>query len=821
MARSLSALRGRCWSTAARFVVHFLNKHEGGIRFLIDAHEALRLFDEESIGLGEAIRGQDSRLVDELIPGVAEFDRRPGGPDTVGLIARSIGDERFRTLWNALWNDRVWKNCPRIAGRALLAGASNPSRAHLVVELLRKSSSALFEVLPDEVVRTLVAFSGLEDFRDEALDMLLKLYGAKAARVILCQSELFGKIPACVSGATRILLNEDAQDPYVPVGLGLWLAIDAPSARPVIARWLATAAPAFVSTAYLEYRAQTSEQGPLFEQLAQAAIGQPEYMQPLFASRHHRLITDLSVVVAWLENNVGRDEASKYCAATVVRYLSDLSSGSQSDVVKRLRDIAANLHNRSGSLTKDEIIRRANLTDSNIPGHATLVAIALARDVLSPAPKFEKDIVLRNLRSYGSTYRALGGDALKKAVSKGKVPWCAGLYADDLTRLRQGEATRIMKGELSSTLFERHEQFWRSIEGQRELWERRFRRIEEARIAFTPRQSEKLRLDPYSWVEIRILERLLPFFKVEPEPTGLRGIEDKVPDFLLRSDDGTLILEVAAVGIKPDDVREATKIGRGGLSKKTLLNKWREQFKECTGDIEYPVVIALQPQWAFDLDFDLPNSLYGPEQWSITLHLPTHEKVAEAVTRDTEKAFYTINGTHCISAVAGISPVESEPFEGELFRPLQKVHNPIPYSLWVRLRTALFGPRPKSLVDRLLQIPTITQHEAEILVDSGVDDLSFFAEGLLPYSDGMPVSKERFEGLVGEAIYLRNVQNSGRIVHLKAAQGVDLTPLYQGGLHFIRQLIKATQPQGIPTENWAALISEARQVLGEESRPVS
>jgi len=55
----------------------------------------------------------------------------------------------------------------------------------------------------------------------------------------------------------------------------------------------------------------------------------------------------------------------------------------------------------------------------------------------------------------------------------------------------------------------------------------------------------------------------------------------------------------------------------------------------------------------------------------------------------------------------------------------------------VRLRDALFGETHQNLVSEMMRIPGITADEARLLVDSGVDDPSFFANGLIDYPDGI------------------------------------------------------------------------------------
>jgi hypothetical protein len=195
---------------------------------------------------------------------------------------------------------------------------------------------------------------------------------------------------------------------------------------------------------------------------------------------------------------------------------------------------------------------------------------------------------LGNLKTLPFTYRALGESQLDSEVRKGNLPPFAEFYASDVGS--------------------EHAEFIRARQF-REAWEERFSKISKAGIAVP---TERLRTDRHIWSEMFILSQLIDFFKVEYEPKDVPGMGTKLPDFLLKSANGCLIFEVAAIGAKPEDVREGVKVSTGGTAKKTLQNKWRKKFDECKEDFTMPIVIAIDnPRAAWD-DFDIKNSLYGP-----------------------------------------------------------------------------------------------------------------------------------------------------------------------------------------------------------------
>jgi len=224
-------------------------------------------------------------------------------------------------------------------------------------------------------------------------------------------------------------------------------------------------------------------------------------------------------------------------------------------------------------------------------------------------------------------------------------------------------------------------------------------------------------------------------------------------------------------------------------------------------------VIAVETRWAFERDFDMGNSLYGPAQFTFSMSRPG-VIVAEGTTRDADKAFFTLDNADCVSAVAAITSVESDNnLQGRLYRPLEVPRHPLSPKLWVRLRDCLFGAGVRKLIDEMKRIPCISENEAETLVEHGVDDVSFFAEGLIELPEGIPMEESRFQELRNQATRLAMIWQTGQVAHLRAAQGVDLRPLSDEGIFTIDQLLQRKErPRKIDETLWHRLRDEATAI---------
>ena len=117
---------------------------------------------------------------------------------------------------------------------------------------------------------------------------------------------------------------------------------------------------------------------------------------------------------------------------------------------------------------------------------------------------------------------------------------------------------------------------------------------------------------------------------------------------------------------------------------------------------------------------------------------------------------------------------------------------------------------PQSLLREFARIPGIRKEETEALVANGVDDVSFFALGLIDFPEGMNMKLERFQELRREAWRLLLINHTGQIAYLLAAKGRDLKPFWQHGIFTVSRLLQMKErPSGIAEELWNAMRSEA------------
>jgi len=556
---------------------------------------------------------------------------------------------------------------------------------------------------------------------------------------------------------------------------------------------------------------EQSDQRDLFRAMAEDAVKRDNEWHHALAQVHQGLITRSEHVLEWLNETVENHQASRYNASLVSAYLSETRKKVTPEQSKKFIRFAHLLHEKYGSQTEKKALMASKITDPKLKNYEELVAIALARDVIFPSRIIDGTKTLRTIKQLSFTYEALGGEQLDKAIGKGEFFPYAVFYEinakDEINKLE----AQLKSGEIDLDDFK-----WKVGFPQRALkftttWEDRFAKISKAGI----KPSRNLRTDENVWTEIRILTQLVDHFDVVYEPINLLGMGTSRPDFFLKSTDGDLILEVATISEKPDDVREAVTTSLGGDVKKTLQNKWRNQFNECQGDVTVPIVITVQTRWSDLGVIDFLNSLYGPVSMNMRLNTKSGEVVEEGTGRNIEQAFFSQPDVKCISAVGRIDPNETYPdyLVGELYRPIEAPNYPLSTKLWVRLRDALFGPMPKNLVDRISKIPGISLGEAETLVKCGVDDISFFGSGLIAFPENLPLGKKRFEELQALAGRLIQIYRTERIDLLSSAQGVDLSPLYNQKIYTINQLLRCEQkPDGISEEVWRALRDEAMRL---------
>jgi hypothetical protein len=112
------------------------------------------------------------------------------------------------------------------------------------------------------------------------------------------------------------------------------------------------------------------------------------------------------------------------------------------------------------------------------------------------------------------------------------------------------------------------------------------------------------------------------------------------------------------------------------------------------------------------------------------------------------------------------------------------------------------------------RIPGISEEEARMLVEHGVDSLPFFAAGVIEPPRGLTIEKSRFEHLQREARYLVWINETGQIGNLRSAQGQNLSPLYEENVFTISRLLqKKDRPAGMDENLWQNLREEAATLV--------
>lgn len=802
--------------TIQELVSHCIEKHDDGIWTIVKMCQSyFPSGGPEIANLVHSIEINQERLLKEIVAEWTSLETRREGHAAVFLIADSLDDSHFESLWEFVWNNGLAESGPKLGGIVFKVAAFSTVKSKYTIRLIEQHADKIPQPILNEFVYSLVLSPQLLSIRDEQLDLLLNRHGVNAAKLIVIHSQYAKDIPSCISKATKIILSAEPEDLTAPIGIGLCLRVDPNFAIPIIVEWVNTGKSRQHYDQFLreKVKEEVSSQRGLFRALAEDTVRRDPVWHRTLAQIHQNLMQNAEHAVEWIGENIDNPSALRYSASLVVAYLSETRSPTTPELTKKLMELGHRLHDKYGSRDVKSVLQEANLTDPNLNAYEELVAIALAKDVALPARKMDVEKALETIKKLPSTYAALGGPQLDAEMSKGNLPPFAAYYVSDPEVELASLTERLKSGQIEPLEFRLAADFPNSVLNFRTSWEKIFSKILKVGINLPTR---RLQTDVNVWSEMRILAQLVDYFSVSYEPPNISGIKPKRPDFILKSDYGDVIFEVATVDTKPDDVREAVTISTGGTIKKTLQNKLREKFNECKGCFDLPAVIAVQTRWGSMDEYDCLNSLYGPQQANVAWDKESKEIVEEGSSRGVEKGFFSQSNVDCISAVVRIEPNDSyaRNLVGDIYRPINPPRYSLNAKLWVRLRDALFGSMPKRLVEEMSKIPSISSTEAETLVRYGVDDHSFFAGGLIGLPEGLPMGSERFEELRGMAKKLCLLQRTGRIAYLYSAQEVDLAPLNSEGIYTISQLLKSTQrPSDISESDWDAMRDEATKIM--------
>ncbi|MGD0424743.1 MAG: hypothetical protein ABSA92_14995 [Candidatus Bathyarchaeia archaeon] len=791
-------------------VAHSILEHEAGIEILIQMYAGSFPLNEEKVGLSYSIKTKQSLLTDEVLSRWETLNDGRAGASAISLIARHIDDDHFISLWESVWNKGFAQKAPYLAGAIFLSSAFSKPRSSYSIKLT-KEEDTIFEVIPNDLVRSLVWSEELRSIRDEVLDRLLSRYQHKAARVIINASNAAQEIPQCIGTATRILMEALPDDPSLPIGVGLCLQVEPAFAIETIVRWVNEGKSLLHYDQFLRWKIESADQKKLFGALASDAVARNPVWHNILAKIHHDLTTNVDPVIEWLDKTLNDKQAARYNGSLLVSYLSEPHTPDL-DKTKRLIQFAHALHDKFGSREEKVICQESNLTYTSLKDYETLVAIAIAKDIIFPTKSVDIQYALKILKTYPFTYKALGAEQLDADMERGLLPPFIHYYTVNLESEIAELKEKRDQTKIEPLDFELFKSRLLGINQFRKNWEQRFEKIIKSGTTIP---AQRLREDPNIWTEARILAPLVDCFHVKYEPEGVAGMGTNRPDFLLSSSDGQLVFEIARVGAKPEDVREDARFSKGGILKKTLQNKLHDKFNDCKCKLPLPAVIAVEMSFGHDDEFDVLNSLYGPLQFILTIEQKSKSTVAEGTKREVEKAFFSPE-TACISAVAAIAPDRDDALllDGKLYRPIDPPQNPIRPELWLRLRRALFGPTPKNLLAEIGSIPGILREEAKMLVEYGVDDLSFFASGRISLPDGIKMESRRFEELRNQAERLMLLYRTGQIAYLPSAQELDLSAFWRHGVFTMNQLLQIRQrPIDVDEKVWNTLRREAAAVL--------
>lgn len=822
LASLLEKVDSRFDAAVSVLFAHFIEGHRAGIEEISAVSVAVYLVEAIERPVLEAIEARGMDLVRELLETWDDLEGMKGGASAVHLVFRSLSTEDFKAAWESLWRSELPERSPPLADAALRVLVYSPTHRDGADAFVAAESERLAAILPDRLALYLLQAPSLRKLRDGGLHAFLTQGGVEAARNLIHAADITEKMCPRLVDAVKILLDAEEDDPDTALGLILCLRIDPGFALPYVVEWVN--APGFyeVFDSHLEWRLRQGDQKSLFNALAEHALHQEIHAHGELAKHHVFLLKNSTLIRDWIEENGPTPENKRYLAGLIVEALSLSGQSADDEVLAALIASARELHARFGNRPEKKVLEAANISSiRGQEGYGRLSAIALAGDVLQRPTSLRVDEVLQRLKTdYPATYRALGGPTLDEYLEKAERFPGDWRYEDGHEETVKELRQKFGKlGDGQSPGFLDVLMYNRSVRAltSREAWERRFETIQGAVHTI---KEKSLRERSSYWTEMLFLASLSPYFDIEIEPDDIPGLEDKRPEFLLRSADGDLLLEVTQKEASPEDISEAVKLSFGMELQSRIDRKWGGQFKKCEVDPGVPIVIAVRVEHAGELRHEMMNSLYGKLGFS---YGPPGERVrVEGMERDQSEGFFHRSNVECISAVVGVVPPEPgrDYLEGRIYRPIRSPARPVSSNLWIRIRTALFGPEPEWLLQRMRRIPTIVDDEARSLVANGIDDWEYLAAGGYQYREDLGVDEMRFKELVVEARRLGLILANGRLEYLHSSEHIDMNPLHEAGIYTVNQLIRADRsPAGVSSDDWEALKDEAIVLGLRDVRP--
>ena len=720
-------------TTILKLVSHNIIEHDLDCLTLAKCFHTIIYFDIEKSDIGQSIMKEQKRLVSELLENWDELNDSGDGVNCIYYIGTSIDVEVFSKLWDSIWGSDAAERCKSLSSSLFLVSAFSSTKKNKAIELVAGPLDRVYSVIPEVLIEALMHSPEMTDISERVLLDLIERYGLPVARQILKSSADCITLSNAIRAAIRLLLSKAPDDSLIPIGIGWRLDYEWDAAVQQIREWIKDAKNHNLDDSFLKSRIENSDKKKLADSILLDVIKRKCGVQQYYAYILCDFISDKDVLIELIYAHIKDESVSVFSAMVVALYLSQEYGSLTSDQKKKLIDASKQLHANFGKLSEKIIRKNRSLTDENLPDYDIHFATALARDVARESSVIDPQIVLQQIKQYPNTYKALGGHSFDNFIDKGGLPPFAYYYS-----------MNILDPSIDAISIRRIITF-------RNKWEKWFLRIIAANIGLPTR---RLREDYFVWAEMRILSFLLDSFTVRYEPSNITGMGRKLPDFLIESNLGRAIIEVVTIGVQPDEVMEGVRGLPPARSKYPIMEKWKEKFNKCKTDTKMPVIIAVQLKRPFDLEFDLKNSLYGPDRLRLTVDTKTGKVISKVNTRESTKGFFFMEDVDCISAVIGILPDEDDSgcLMGEIFLPVKKPRNPIPPPFYVRLRDTLFQSSISRLINRMKEIPTIIDNEAKELVLHGIDESSLFAFGIMEYPEGIQIPRERFDQLMKEAI---------------------------------------------------------------------
>lgn len=345
--------------------------------------------------------------------------------------------------------------------------------------------------------------------------------------------------------------------------------------------------------------------------------------------------------------------------------------------------------------------------------------------------------------------------------------------------------------------------------------ENAFSILKENNIKIRKQKLHDIDNDKNILAEIEVISKLIPCFKVTPEP-DIEKLKPKKLDLMIEYNGEKALIEIATVKEK-----QVIRLSHGAQTcipgdkiKNELLDKFKDQLYEGKIDVEIPIIILLNLQ-GFHTDDEVKNGIYGIGQFSWKRRSDTNQVVEEGFTRE-KNGFYDEENSEIVTAIGAykVDLYREDKFVGKLYKPIKYPINKMSQNFRLRLRDALFGNSETSNWKTLVKIPGIDENLAELLYSSGIDDIDTLAtvdENSISIKD---LSREKICEFKSESIRIIYALSTHSIRYLRGIDAEDIKIFSKEGLYLIPQLFEREKiPEGINQWKWDLLVEDAKRII--------